>query len=92
MYFCNKNPCFYLISKIFAVENKVILTYIQGKRTSLGAPWTDESGNPLPYLAPQMINKFNPQNNVLILVSTTVVRFTAVNEENGVDVGILCQI
>ena len=81
-----------MISKIFAEEKNVIAAYIQGKRKNVGAPWTDESGNPLPYLAPQMINKFNPQNNVLILVATTVVRFTAVNEENGVDVGILCQI
>lgn len=92
MYFCIKNPCFNVISKIFAEEKNFILAYIQGKRKNVGAPWTDESGNPLPYLAPQMINNNNPHNNVLILVSTTVVRFTAVNEENGVDAGILCQI
>ena len=92
MYFCNKNPCFYLISKIFAVENKVILTYIQGKRTSLGAPWTDESGNPLPYLASEIVNNNNPSSTALILVTTTEIKFTAVNAQGGVDAAVLCQI
>ena len=30
----------------------LILVFIQGRKTSLDAPWTDDSGNALPYLTP----------------------------------------
>ena len=45
--------------------------YIQGKRTNVGSPWTDESGNPLPYLAPEMIGVRQSGHNMLILVPRT---------------------
>lgn len=39
--------------------NKLQGAFIQGQRASSGAPWTDDSGNPLPYL-PTVGNSGNP--------------------------------
>nr|XP_022310891.1 uncharacterized protein LOC111116195 [Crassostrea virginica] len=74
------------------LENKVILSYMQGKRTSVGAPWTDESGNPLPYLASGIVNNNNPNSNALILVTNPEIKFMAVDAQYRVDADVLCQI
>lgn len=66
-FFKKKHDRFLIVALQFTIfsetfdndPNKLQGAFIQGQRASSGAPWTDDNGNPLPYL-PTVGNSGNP--------------------------------
>ena len=47
----------------------MIFGFIQGTRTGKDAPWTDDSGNPLPYLPATVGNNDDASSTKLLIIS-----------------------
>ena len=73
--------------------NQLQGAFIQGQRTASGAPWTDDSGNPLPYL-PTVGNSGNPTYLKLSLyILDPAPSFAAIPEIGlGLFFPVLCEI
>ncbi|XP_078340903.1 uncharacterized protein LOC144627529 [Crassostrea virginica] len=73
-------------------DQGITSAFIQGKRTNVGSPWTDESGNPLSYLAPEMVNNGASGSNMLLLIykPTAPLRYQALEVPVSYPTGVLC--
>ena len=63
--------------------------FIQGTRTGKDAPWTDNSGNPLPYLPASVGNSNEASNTKLVIVSDA---FYAVDVSSRDRAFVLCEM
>ena len=84
-------PTFFLIQfTIFSgIDNTVIFGFIQGTRTNKDAPWTDDSGNPLPYMPANVVNSDDASSRTLILIPGG---FSAINVTIKNRAFVLCEI
>ena len=63
--------------------------FIQGTRTSKDAPWTDDKGNPLPYLPASVVNNDEASSTKLIMYP---LGFSAISEMTELRAFVLCEI
>ena len=63
--------------------------YIQGTRTGKDAPWTDDSGNPLPYQPASVLYSEVPDRTKLMIFSGGFSATTVTEKERAF---VLCEI
>ena len=66
--------------------------FVQVTRTNLGAPWFDESGNPLPYLQSTLLNKNNAGYDKLQLATGPGPLISAYTEQSKLSAFVICEI
>lgn len=67
--------------------------FVQRTITNLGAPWFDESGNPLPYLQSTVLNNnIAGHNKLLLLVTGLGPLISAYTEQLKLSAFVICEI
>ena len=66
--------------------------FVQRTMTNLGAPWFDESGNPLPYLQSSVVNNNNAGYSKLQLATGPVPLISAHMEQSKLSAFVICEI
>nr|XP_022311360.1 uncharacterized protein LOC111116652 [Crassostrea virginica] len=75
--------------KMKEIDNTLGFAYIQGTRTGKDAPWTDDSGNPLPYLSANVLYSEVPDRTKLMIYSGG---FSATSVTEKFRAFVLCEI
>ena len=66
--------------------------FVQRTITNLGAPWFDESGNPLPYLQSTVLNNNIAGHNKLQLATGPAPLISADTEQSKLSAFVICKI